>query len=630
MERLYTMLFNERLSELTKKPDPPFLFGYSSKSQIVRNKDAYILSAGVPDGGIIRGLEALLTESERVRQFGFTGSEMERQKIRLLKSVERIYKERDKSESGTYAAEYIRNFQYDEPVPGIEHEYMLYQKIIPRIQIDEINQLTDNLISDKNRVILLNAPEKPGLTMPDEKELRAVFNSVRKGVIEPYEDIVSDSPLISAHPSPADIIGEKETAVLGIQEILLSNGVRVILKPTDFKNDEIRFSAYSPGGHSLVTDKEHIAASTAASVILESGIGMFNQIELNKLLAGKTVSVSPFVGELYEGISGSAAPKDLETLFQLIYLYFTQPRKDSDAFLSYQKRMQGFIANRNSRPETAFEDTVMTTMAQDHHRRRPWSGELLEEMDLETSFVFYRERFMDASDFTFFFVGNFEPSGIRPLLQRYLGGLPGLNRSETWQDIGITPPKGVINKEVKKGIEPKSRTKIIFHGPFVFNRQNRYDIQSMVRLFQIRLRKKLREELGGTYDVGVWATTTKYPKEEYRLNISFGSAPEKVDELTETVFKEINDFKTYDVTEIEISKVKEMQKRKWETDLKTNHFWLSSLRFYYLYGEDPMNILEYGNYIDKLSSEAIRRSAQQYFDMQNYLKVVLFPGPGIK
>ena len=625
VESLYNSMFNQRLVELTKKPDPPFLHGYSSKGRFILSREFYVLSAGVKDNGIETGLDAVLTEAERIKKFGFTQPELDRQKKKILRYIEISYNERDKTESRNYVSEYTRNFLMNEPMPGIEYEYELYNKYIPGINLEEINELAGKWITGKSRVIMVSAPEKEDVTVPDREDLLAVFESVSEKKIEPYVDTFKDKPLITDSLNPAPIIGQKEIEAIGVTEWTLSNGIRVILKPTDFKNDEVLFTSFSPGGQSLVGNEDIIPASTASSVIVECGIGEFNQIELNKLLSGKAVRVSPWIGELQEGISGSASPKDLETMFQLIYLYFTSPRKDLSAFQSFKTRMKGYIENRSASPETAFADTVSVTMAQYHPRVRPWTEELLDEMDLDTSYDIYRNRFSDSSDFTFFFAGSFETDRLKSLAQTYLGNLPSIDRNETWKDTGITAPAGIIKKVVYKGIEEKSQVKIIFTGPFIWSRQNRYDLQSMISVLRIKLREVLREDMGGTYGVGIGASRSHFPDEEYRITISFGCDPERVEELVATVFDQLKDIKDNGADENYLTKVKEMQRREQEISLKQNSYWLSTLNFYYYHGEDPLQILELDRYVDNLSSDDVREAAAKYFDMSNYVKVVLYP-----
>jgi len=625
IEALYNSMLNNRLNELLQNPEPPFLFGFSSQGTFVRSKSFYILGAGVKDNGIEPGIEAVLTEATRVRRHGFTESELERQKTKMLRGFEQVYNERDKTESEQFAAEYIRNFLEGESLPGIEYEYTLYNLLMPGIKIEQVNQLAKNLIRDENRVISVSTPEKEEIKTPTKEGILAVFDKVNQKEIKPYEDTVPDLPLVEIPPTPGKIVSQETIEKLGVTEWDLSNGVKVVLKPTDFKNDEILFTATSPGGHSLVPDKDFIAAASATAIIREGGLGHFDRIALQKKLAGKLAGVSPWISSLQEGLSGNASPKDLETLFELIYLHFTAPRKDNTAFLSFQNRIKGFIKNRHASPQAAYQDTIRVTMSNYHHRTRPWSEEILDEMNLEKSFKIYQDRFADAGDFTFFFVGNFDLKQMKPLVQKYLGGLPSANRKESWTNVGITTPKGVIEKDVKKGLEDQSQVTMIFTGPYEWNRRNNYQINSMARAFQIKLREVLREDLGGTYGVGVSASTSRYPDEEYSVNISWGCAPDRVDELLKTVFLQIDTLQNFGTTEKYLIKVKENQRRSRETNLKENRFWLNSLRFSYYHQREPSQILEYDQLVENLTLKAIKRAAQKYLNAKNYVKVVLYP-----
>ena len=464
--------------------------------------------------------------------------------------------------------------------------------------------------------------------MPSRYALTEIMERVSGKTVEAYVDTVSDEPLVSSVPAGSTIKSERTIESIGVTEWKLGNGITVVMKPTDFKNDEILFTAYSPGGNSLVSDEDYIPAVTATSIIEESGIGTFGLTELQKKLTGKIVSVSPFIGRLREGFSGSASPADVETMFQLIYLYATAPRQDSEAFQSFRTRIEGFIENRSARPETAFYDTLSVTLSQHHHRARPWTMALLGEMDLDSSLRIYRERFADTDDFTFFFVGAFDPEAIRPLVQTYLGGLPVNPATETWRDDGVEFPEGIIKREVRRGIEPKSRVTIVYTGPFTWGRRERYELDSMTDVLRIKLREVLREDSGGTYGVGVSQSVSHYPDEMYEISISFGTAPEKVDEMTQLVYEQIDSLKTVGVTEEYLVKVKETQRREREINLKENSFWLGILDSYYFNGDDPAGILKYGELVDGLTLDAIQQAAQAYFNENNYVKVVLNPVTG--
>jgi len=626
IESIYHSMLNKRISELLQQAEPPFLYGYSSQGQFVRSKGFFILGAGVADNGFSKGLEALLTEASRVRQFGFTRSELRREKAEMLRGMEQAYRERDKSQSGGFAREYVRHLLVGEPIPGIGREFELYRQLLPGIEIEEVNRLASAWVGEQNRVIMVDSPEKADLAVPGEEDLLAVFARVNEKVIEPYEDDVSDEPLVAGTPDPGQIVERGEIPEIGVTTWTLSNGIRIFLKPTDFQNDQILFDGYSPGGHSLVADEDYIAATTATAAVLQGGVAEFSFIELQKKLSGKVVSVSPWIGGLREGIAGSASPQDLQTMFELLYAYVTAPRADAEALQAYQTRMRGFIENRSANPESVYGDTVSVTMAQHHHRARPWSLDLIEEMDLEKSMKIYRDRFADMSDFTFTFVGNFALDEIEPLVRTYIGGLPAGSRSETWRDVGIEAPSGVIEKTVRRGLEPKSRSTILFNGPFDFDGwRNEFTLKAMGDVLQIKLREVMREDLGGTYSVGVGASASHYPEEEYSISLRFSCDPERVEELTGVIFEQIDSLKTAGTTDVYLNKVKEITKRQREVAMKENRFWLSGLNRVDFHGLDPLQYLRYNDMVDSITVEAIQEAAQQYFDTSHYARFVLLP-----
>ncbi len=625
LERLYSGMINARFSETTKTPNSPFMYAYSYTSNIVKTKSAHVLMAGVKEVGILDGLKALLTEAERIDRFGFTSSELERQKMEIMRSIEQAYDERDKTESKLYAGEYVRHYLQEEPIPGIEQELALYQKYLPSIHVDEINQMNPRMLSQENRVITVGAPEKDGLTLPTEEELLSQFQLVKEIDILPYTDVVSNEPLVAEYPKPAEIVSTKIYEDIGVETLTLTNGIHVILKQTQFKNDEVLFNAFSQGGTSLIDDEDFASGDAAADLIETGGLGTLSQIELEKKLTGKVVSVSPYINQLYEGLSGSASPKDLETMFQLIYLYFTSPRMDEEAFTATLSRWRGYLENRSSRPESAFQDTIQVTMAQHHLRERPWDLDFLQEIDPKKAYAFYQDRYLDAGDFTFTFVGNYDSNVIIPLVQTWLGGLPTNQRKESWVDHDIQYPIGAINKSVFKGVDEKSMTQMMFTGPFEWSNKNNYLLQSMVQAFQIKLREILREELGGVYGVGVWPSISHYPDEEYKITISFGCAPDRVDELTNAVYDQIDSLMTLGTTDKYLNKVKETQKRERETSLLENNYWLRKLTYMSKHEVDFSLFDIFNDYVEDLSLSDIQKTAKTYFDTENVVQITLYP-----
>ncbi len=624
-EQLYHGLLNARLDELRQRPDPPFLYAFSTSAGLVRSRDVYLHTAGVQEGGAERGLVALLTEVERVDRHGFTQTELDRMKIDLLRRFEQAFKERDKRDSGSYAGEYLRHFLEGEPSPGIELELQLVHQLLPTIGLEELNHLAEQWISESNRVVLVSGPEKTEVPLPVEATLAETFRAVIEAEIEPYVDKVRSGPLVAQSPRPSPVVEQRNIEEVGLTEWRLGNGVRVVLKPTDFKNDQVLLAGFSPGGHSLVADEDYTSAAFAAAAVGEGGLGEFSRVELEKALAGKVAQARAFIGELEEGVGASASPQDLETMLQLLYLAMTSPRADREAFEGFLARLRASLENRQARPEAVFQDRLTLALYRDHPRRRPPSLEMLDRIDLERALALYRNRFRDASDFTFILVGNFDVETIRPLVESYLGGLPSSGRKESWRDVGAETPDGILEVEVRKGLEPKSRIQLIFGGPAEWSRESVHGIHSLAAAFRIRLREILREDLGATYGVRVSGSIHDRPKGRFAFTIGLGCAPENVERLTKTIFAEIDSLRSEDLDASYAQKVRESQLRRRETDLKENPFWLAALKLYYSRSLDPRLLLDYAQLVEGVTPANLRASAERYLNPDNYLLGLLYP-----
>ena len=625
VEGLFNAMLNARLRERLQEPDPPFLGAASSIGSLTRDREMYSLSATIDEGEMLGGLAALLEEAERVRRHGFTSGELERMRAEFLRGFERAFEERDTTPSGVWAARLAAEFEDGEPTPSAETSLRLAERFLPEITLEEVNAQAALRMSSPDRVILATGPDKAGLELPDEQALLATFERVRALEIAPYDDRVAEGGLLPEPPVPGRIESRRRAEELDVEIWELGNGVRVVLKPTDFKKDELRINAFSPGGTSLAPDELWVPASTAASVIGLGGLGEHDLVTLGKLLAGKTAGASAFIGEHSEGISAGGSPQDLETIFQLVHLVVTAPRADSDAFESYRARMEGFLANRLARPEVVFQDTVTEVMSQGHPRRRPFDHEMLAQTDLEDSLSFFRERFADVSDFTFVVVGAFDLEAIEPLVENYLASLPGAGRVESWRDLGIRPPRGVIERTVAKGLEPKARVLQLFTGPFEQSWVARHRLQSLVEVLEDRLRKTVREELGGTYGVSVSAGTGLVPVEDYTLRVSFECDPERVDALLAVVRAELERVRTEPVADEEIRNVQETQRRARETALEQNGFWSSALSFVFEHDFDPLEILVYDQRVASLDAAELFEMAQRVVDFDNVATFFLLP-----
>lgn len=626
VENLFSAMLSQRFSELSQQADPPFLGAGAGQGRFIGAKEVFSMGASVRDGGVVRGLDALLTEAERVARFGFTPPELDRARARRLRGMERAYAEREKTNSGVYAGEYIRAFLEGEAIPGIGVELALHEQYLPGITLEEINRLARAWITPHNRVVVVSAPEKEGVTLPTETELAAVFDGVSGKEIVAYADTLAAAALVANPPAPGRVVSDETVPELDLTVWRLANGITVVLKPTDFKDDELLMQAISPGGTSLVSDDRYLSASMATSVVNASGAGSFSAVDLQKMLAGKAVNLRPSIGDNEEGLLGGGSPKDLETLFELIYLYVTAPRLDSAAYSALHARLVTFAENRGRSPEQVFFDTLQATLSQGHFRQQPLTPERIDDIDPAAALAFYRDRFADLGDFTFFFVGNIDLAAMRPLVATWLGGLPAAGRRETWRDLGVRPPASVVKKVVHKGVEPKARVQLVFTGArYEDSHENRYVLQSLGEALRIRLREVLREDLGGVYGVGVGASSHTIPDTAYQVSIGFGADPARLDELVDSTFATLKSFQEAGPADSIVQKVQETQRRGRETNLRRNNYWLSQLVAYHRAELDPRNLLEYEKRIAELTAAKIRDAARHYIRFDNYVQVTLLP-----
>ncbi len=625
IDHLYAAMFNARLNELSQRADAPFIGAGVDRGIFVRTKEVAMLSAMAQPDRIGRALEALVAEASRVERHGFTATELEREKRNLLRVYDQALAENDKDESAPLAAEYIRNFLTDESLPGIAWEHQMHVKFLPGITLAEVNALAKLWNGDHSRVIAVSAPERPGLTIPAEADLARIVKAASSSAVTAYVDSVPDAALLAEPPAPGAIAAEKAIPDAGITEWTLSNGARVVLHPTTFKQDEVYFRAISPGGASLVKDADYVAAATAAQVVSAGGLGAFDAVTLDKVLAGKVATVLPFFEESFEGLAGGGSARDLETLLQLVYLRFTKPRADATAFGVMVDQVKSLAANRRSDPDTLFEDTVSAIVWQNHFRKRPLSADVVQEMSLEKSFAFYKDRFADAGDFVFVFAGSFDPATIRPLVTRYLASLPSTGRKESWKDTAIAPVRGVVEKVVEKGLEPQSRVRIVFSGPFRWDPTQRVLLRVLGLILEGQLGAVLREDQSGTYGVKVTTASDKIPTPSYALSIDFNCAPERTEELVKRLFLEISRIRMDALSESYIRGVREALAREFETDSHENRWAVARITDAYENGDDVKDVLKAPAVNATLSTEMIQEAARLYLDTRNYVRVTLMP-----
>jgi zinc protease len=625
VERLFSGILSERLDEIANKPGAPFLAAQTSRGLLVRSAEVTTLNALVPEDGVSRGLTAMLAETERVARFGFTQSELDRQKLGTFQYLEQAMIERDKSPSAPLADEFIRNFMQDEPIPGIAYEYGLSQRFLPTITLEEVNRVAKTWVPDGNRVVTVTGPEGAKQRMPTETVLAAAIKGAADAKMAAYVDTVSGQPLLDPLPTAGSVAATKAIGNTGVTEWRLSNGARVVLKPTTIKEDEILFRAVSPGGTSLASDADFVAASTADEVVAQGGLGKLSRLDLSKVLAGVNTAVRPDISETEEGLQGGSTKRDLEKMFQLIHLTFTAPRADPEAFAVFTSQLKILAANQEAQPEAAFRNALSAALTQDNPRARPLTPALVDRMNLDKSLAFYKDRFADASDFTFVFVGSFDLPGIKPLVERYIASLPAINRKEAAKDVGMSPPSGVVEKHVKKGIDPKSQVSIVFTGPFQDDEKNRTVVSAMAALLSGDLFRTLREDLGGTYGISVEPTFRKFPKEQYSLSINFGCDPARMDELIKTAFRIIDEFRQTGPSAARVADAKLAVRRDLESDLQQNRYLLNEITDRYSNGEDVSGVFVPPAALDELTPEIIRDAARQYLNKSRYVEVTLSP-----
>jgi zinc protease len=626
VETLGHQMLDSRLSEIARQPDAPFLRASSGEDGFGSNVEAFSIGARVNDGAISKGLQAIGQEVARLRQHDFGDAELDRAKRDQIATYERAYNERDKAQSAGFASELVRYFLTDEPSPGIETELALIREFLPTITAKETSARLREMLVDDNRVIIAVAPEKDGLAQVSESALGAALTAGTSASVEPWHDEVSGKELIAKAPTPGSVRSTRQIAEIGVTVLTLSNGVEVWLKPTDFRNDQVSFTGYSKGGTSVAPPADYLNASLSTSLVGLAGVGGFNPIDLGKLLAGRIGNASAFMGTYTHGVTGGSTPKDLEMALQLVYLLFTAPNHDAAAFNLMKTRIAASLANQAQNPGSVFGDSVRRVNTSDHYSVRPMAPADVDKLNPDHMFAFYQERYKNAADFTFFFVGAFTVEQITPLLTKYIASLPSTGAATAMsQDMHLMFPSAVQRETVMKGKEPRSQTAITFFSDTELDELETHRLRAAASILQIRLRDTLREELGGTYSVGVGYSDTSPERGYGTTTVQFGSSPENADRLTNVVMTELERLRREGPTAAEVQVVKETEKRELETSVKQNGYWLNSLQAMHLLGRDPTSLMHRTERTESLTQENIHSVLQKYFPSDRYTVVTLMP-----
>ena len=627
IENLYFFILGQRMHELSQQANPPFIQGGSGMNGVVHGYRLFESSAVLGKGGVTPAVNALVQENERARQFGFTASEVDRAKKSMLRNYELAYGERDKSNSGAYVGEYVRSFLEGEPIPGIENEYRYVNQLLPGITLDEINAAARKTIpAGQNKLVIYTGNDRADMPPPLAADLVAAVDAAEKITVKAQEEKVFASKLMDAPPKAGRIVKQTRNDKLGTTELVMSNGVRVILKPTDFNNDQVLMSAQRFGGQSLFEDKDIVNARYMAAIVGQMGVLDYSPADVAKILAGRSANAGVSIGAEAEALSGNSSNADIELMLQLAYLEMTQPRKDAAIFNSFIGKQRDLAQNSMSRPEAVFLDTIGRALFNGHPRvplvPRPAD---FDRIQLDRVMEMYRSRMSSAAGFTFYLVGSFDVEKVKPLLATYLGGLPAAKVPARYVDWGVRPARGVIKKEVRVGAEAKSTISISFTGEAKFSLDEQLRLTALIEVMNIRLVEVLREQLGLIYGGGMRGTLAKDPYESYLVTANLPCGPENVDKVIAATFAEIRKIKEQGVDPADLEKVKAAWSNSNRRALRENGYWLVQLRTADVNGTDPEALLTLESRLAALTPEQLQQTAQRYFDMNNYLQAVLYP-----
>lgn len=627
IQSFFNVMLSNRLRELSQLPQPPFLGGGSGVSTLIGDYQELNSTAAIGKAGVQAAIDALMQENKRVAQFGFSAPELERAKSNSLLGMEHSYNERDKTQSAEFAAEFIRNFLSKESIPGIAAEYDFHKKIVHSISLEEINRYAKSvLVNLSPKLIIYQGNEKADHPIPTKDELKLMVKNAEQKEVQAYTEKAVAKSLFETAPTAATILSESKNAQLGTTEITLSNGIQVVMKPTDFKSDQILFSGTRTGGSATLSDADFLQARFATTVVGAMGVKDLAPIELSKYLAGKSASVSTTFSENTEGVSGSSNKEDLETALQVLHLAMLQPRRDEALFTSFISKQSDALRNQMATPMAVFQEQMFAATFP-AHPRAPFvvKPAHIAQLDLDRMMAIYRARFSSAYGMKFFLVGNFDIDKVKPLLQTYLGSLPTPEINIKSIDHGLRPHSGIIKKEVFAGKEAQSMITLQMHGLRSLSAAERLRFNAMVEVLQLRLTAKLREEMGAVYSPRVNGAIKRAPYQSHSVILALPTGPEKVDALLKTSFELIEQLKAAPATDEELNKVKENWLKNRREGVKTNQFWLGVLSNAYLHQDDPAEVFSFDDNVKNLNGSDIQEAAKIYLDTRNYIQVIMYP-----
>jgi zinc protease len=626
VEGLVSSLINQRLSELTQKANPPFVFANTGFQPFLRGYNSFTSFAVLGEAPMQDAINALIEETNRARQFGFLQTELDRAKASLMNGAEKSFKEKDKSESGAIVQQYVNNFLQGNPIPGVENRYKFLQQVLPTISLQEINAIAKQMPSTANAFTLVEAPTKQKDKLPNNTELLKALVAANNKPVKAYEEKAVASALLDKEPMPGKITTETKNEKLGTTDLTLSNGVTITIKPTTLKNDEIQMDAWRWGGFHKYDIADKNNAQYATVLVGQMGVKDMSPTDLRKFMAGKTVSVTPYINNHEEGIEGRSSVKDFETFLQLMYLYYTQPRKDEGLFKSFVTKTKAGLQFAKQDPQTWFQDTLGKIV----YNNNPWTDEIptpedLDNLHLDRSFAIYKEIFGNAYGMHYSFVGNIDIEKAKPLLEKYLGSLPSAPKENKFKDNGIRMIKGATEVNLKKGKESQAMITLTFEGETEYNREEKMDLAALLEVLNIKIIEKLREEMSGIYGGGIGGTVSKRPYVHYTISAGLPCGPENVEKLTKALLDIIKDAQEKGVDQKDLDKVKETWKKQYHVNLQSNDYWLGVLSNAFIDQTNPENVLDYEQKVNAITVGDLQKAAKKFLTLNNMVKAVLYP-----
>ena len=628
VESLLSGMLNQRLAELAQLPTPPFMAASSALSRLTPRYRSWNATAALGENGPGAAIDALVQENERARKFGFSAAELERVKKTLMRTYERAWNERDKTDSGVYAAEYMRHFLEGEAIPGIDAEYRYVKELVPGITLEDLNAYARRTIpADSGKLVVYTGPAKDGARVPSGEQLLAAVAKAERAEVQANDaEKALAARLMEQPPAAGSIVSETRDERLGLTRLALSNGVKVILKPTAFRNDQVLMSAARFGGQSLFDERDVFNARYADAIVASMGLKDFSPLDLRKILAGKAAAVSAGLGSHTDVVAGTAGASDVETMLQMVWLKFAGVRRDEDLYKSFIGKQMELARNRLAQPGAQFGDTVVATLYDNNPRApRALRPDDIARIDLDRAIAIYRERFSSARGLTFILVGSFDVKAIKPLLATYLGSLPTPEIPTAYRDLGVRPVKGVVKREVNSGSEERSTVSLTFTGPAEVNEKEELRLSALTEVMNLRIIDVLREKLGLIYGGGMEGSMTRLPYGHYTVGVTLPTGPDNVGKVIDATFAEIERMRAQGPDQADLDKVKANWQQTWRKSLQENGYWLAILQTSLTEGTDPATILTLDKDLAALSVDDVRSAARRYLDPQNYVQVVLNP-----